>query len=168
MKKPASHNKLHLLLFLSAVIFCMMVVSGCLSGSSDGIQVTYNVDFYVVDDNGSPIKYSTDIYDIDGVLSNTSYHMSRGSGAGKAFNGTSRLNGNVWPVYPDDYMVFGASLNNSSLQSDWDHKRFTNGSAGNWTILSYKEISSHMADNKTAMVNVTIYVSNRTGRMVTR
>jgi hypothetical protein len=64
-------------------------------------------------------------------------------------------------------MVFGASLNNSSLQSDWDNKRFTNGSAGNWTILSYKEISSHMADNKTAMVNVTIYISNRTGTMVT-
>ncbi len=163
MSKPVSLNVAFL---LSALVICMVLVSGCFSSRTDGIQVRYGVDIYIVDDNGSIVKYASDIYDIDGVLSNTSYHMSRGFGAGKAFNGTSHGEGSVWPVYPEDYMVFGASTNNSSLQSDWDTKRFTNGSAGDWKIITHNDISSHMVDNNTAMLNVTIYVSDRTGKMI--
>lgn len=168
MTRVFSHNKVQLFILLSALVFCTIMASGCLSSRTDGIKVIYSVEIFVVDDNGSVIKYAPDIYDIDGVLSNTSYHMSRGFGAGKAFNGTSRGDGNVWPVYPEDYMVFGASLNNSSLQSDWDNRRFNNGSAGNWVVVTYEDIASHMIDNKTAMLNVTIYVSNKTGMMIKR
>lgn len=168
MNMPVSHNKVLLMVFLSALVLCMITVSGCLSNRTDGIQVNYNFDVYIVDDNGSTIKYATEIFDMDGVLSNTSMHMSRGFGAGTAFNGSSHGNGSVSWVYPEDYMVFGASTNNSSLQSDWDNKRFFNGSAGGWTVFSYDEISKHMVNNKTAMLNVTIYVSNKTGMMIKR
>lgn len=166
MSKPASHHKLPLLIFLYALVFCTIIVSGCLSSRTDGIQVNYYIDIYVVDDNGSVIKYATQICDMDGVISNKGMYRSRGFGAGTAFNGSSHGSGSVSPVYPEDYMVFGASMNNSSLRSDWDNKRFSNGSAGNWVVFTHEDIASHMVDNKTARLNVTIYVSNKTGMMI--
>lgn len=168
MGKLNDRNKAFMFILSSVLVFFIIAVSGCSKNPSNGILVNYSVDVNVVDDNGNNIHDQTDIYDISGVLSNKSPGYSKGYGAGITINGSSHSNGSVWPVYPGSYMVFGASTNNSLLNDDWENKRFNPGNAGYWTILTYDDITKNTNSRQNVTINVTIVVSNKTGKMIKR
>lgn len=166
MGNSSGRNKELMFIILSILVLFIIAVGGCIKNPSNGIQVNYSVDVNVVDENGNNILNQTNIYEISGVLSNTSQEYSKGYGAGITINGSSHSNGSVWPVYPGNYMVFGASTNNSLLNEDWENKRFNPGNAGYWIILTYDDITKNTTGQQNVTFNVTIFVSNETGKMI--
>jgi hypothetical protein len=104
---------------------------------------------------------------MDGVFNSNNQGLSKSWGDfGPTVNGTLGDNGSFWPVYPGDYMVFGACTNNSSINGDWDNRRFNPGNAGYWTILTYDDIVKLTNGDQNNTLNMTILVSNKTGKMI--
>lgn len=153
-------------IFLSVIVLFAAAISGCTGEPPKGIRVNYSFVTYVVDENGSHDGYQVSIYHMNGVLSKADQHRSWSYSAGVTVNGTSGGEGYIWPVQEGDYMVFGASTDNDSLHSDWQNVSFSPGSAGNWTIFTPEDLTRHMVNNTTAVLNVTIYVSKETGKMI--
>jgi hypothetical protein len=172
MSKSYLNDTFLIIISFLVLISFIIIIIGHFTGTedlSDAIRVNYSTVEKVVDDNGNPINYLTNIYSIEGVRSNTSsVGFSEGYSAGITVNGTSGGSGGVWPVTPNDYLVFGTSTNNSLITNDFSNRQFNPGSAGYWTILTYDDLKRNMSSNSnTTTINVTILISDKTGKMIT-
>lgn len=152
----------------SLQVFSIIAVSGCIFSQPEGIPFSYSLDIYVVDDNGSSIVNQTTVYDFIAILDDRNFSRSSGHGMTNTTNGSSHFTGNMFPLYPGERIVFGASTNNSSLHDDWNIKRFSPGNTGHWTIITYDSIPKTADGYQNGSINVTIFVSDTTGDMISR
>jgi hypothetical protein len=167
MVKPSNRKTTTIFITLFIPLFFTIAVSGCSESPSTYTQINYSIDTYVVDDNGNNINYTTYIYQMQGIFSDKGQWRSEGFTAGITVNGSSHSEGSTWLVY-GDYMVFGASTNNSSLHEDWDNRQFNPGKAGYWAILTYDDITKNKTIQQNVTFNVTILVSSETDKMIKR
>lgn len=160
------YNKVLVFAFL-LIVFLMIGFAGCIQNQSQGRTVNYTEHLYVVDDSGNKTLDWITIYQMDGVFSSNNQGLQKlWAGPGSTVNGTGGINGSVGPVYPGYYMVFGACTNNSAINGDWNNSRFNPGNAGYWTILTYDDIVKLTNGDQNNTLNVTILLSNKTGKMI--
>jgi hypothetical protein len=166
MRNSGYSNKAPVSIILPILVFFIIAVSGCILNQSNGIPFNYTVDIYVVDDNGNTIVNQTTIYSRNAIVNDANFSRSSGWARSISINGSEHFSGSYSSIYPGERIVFAASTNNSSLNDDWDNKRFNPGNIGYWTILPYDKIPKNADGYQNGSFNVTIVVSNKTGNMI--
>jgi hypothetical protein len=160
---------------LSAIVLVVITItamSGCIFERSwgpqaDSIWANVSETYNVVDNSGHNVDYAYPLDKQSGHFTSANFLTGHGGGSGPTYsNGSTYGQEAMWPVNPGDYIVFGASNNSSWLKEDLDNKQFSPGKAGYWIMLTYDDIKRQTNGSQNTMMNITITVSNETGKML--